>query len=115
MTLQHLVMQLAVSGHLLFVSQHLQALLEVSAPSPCIAFIQSDISVSDVSDMTAWSAPRCITLSVPCPCVFTLPGAAAHAEAIGEMAKDSAISIASRVRRMIRCRLLCLKHITAGT
>ncbi len=101
MTLQHLVMQLAVSGHLFCVSQQVQSLLEVSAPSPPIAFIQSDISVPAMSDIAAWPAPRCFTPPVPCPCVSALPGAAAHAEAIGEMTKDSAISIASKVCRNV--------------
>ena len=88
MTLQHLVMQLAVSGHLCLVSQHLQSLFSEVPEAPCIAFMQSDMSM-----------PASADIIVECG---SLGCAAAHADATGASVSERAIKIAKMARSDFR-------------
>lgn len=88
MTLQHLVMQLALSGHLCLVSQHLQSLLSEVLAAAFIAFMQSDISM-----------PASAAIMVSCD---PLGCAAAHADPIGASVSDRAIKIAKNARSGFR-------------
>lgn len=85
-TFQHLVMQLAASGHFCLVSQHVQSILDVSAPLACIAFMQSLIASSAAATELA-------------SCKLARISIAAVAEVIGASANDSAIKIARMARR----------------
>lgn len=94
MTLQHLVMQLAVSGHLFCVSQHAQSLLDVSAPLPCIAFMQSDISADVSPDISPAAMLECVVAPPDCN--------AANADAPGAKVSDREISSANMMRTRFR-------------
>ena len=89
-TLQHLVMQLAVSGHLCLASQHLQSLLSDEPELP-IDFMQSDMSM-------AASAANIVACG-------SIGAAAAHAEATGASVSDRAIKIANNARRTFSVRI----------
>lgn len=92
-TLQHLVMQLALSGHFDFVSQHLQSTLEDSPATPSlipfIAFMQSDISMSA-------SADALIVIGAAFSCT------AATADTPGASVSEIVIRTASMVRTMFK-------------
>ena len=92
MTLQHLVMQLALSGHLFFVSQHLQSLFSEVPAAPCIAFMQSDMSMlASDAIIAACGALGCT---------------AANADPIGASVSDRAIKIAKIGRKTFRTGIL---------
>lgn len=86
MTLQHLVMQLALSGHLCLVSQHLQSLLSEVLAAAFIAFMQSDISM-----------PASAAIMVSCD-----PLGCAAADAAGASVSERAIKIAKNARSGFR-------------
>lgn len=88
MTLQHLVMQLALSGHLFCVSQHLQWLLSDPPLPAFIAFMQSDMSMPASADIMVSCDP--------------LGCAAAHADAAGASVSERAIKIAKNARSGFR-------------
>lgn len=91
-TLEHLVIQLALSGHLFLVSQHLQSLLSNVPAAPCIAFMQSDMSM-----------PASAATMLPC----CSPGcAAANADPSGARVSEKAIRIAKNVRKAFSAKIL---------
>ena len=97
-TLQHLVMQLAASGHLDFVSQHLQSTLEDSPATPSlipfIAFMQSDMSMSAIAMLV--SADALIVVGAVFSCT------AAIADPPGASVSEIVIRTASMVRTMFK-------------
>lgn len=90
MTLQHLVMQLAVSGHLYCVSQHLQSLFSELPAAPLIAFMQSDMSADVSPDISPAAMPECVGAPPDC--------SAANADAPGAKVSDREISRAKMMR-----------------
>ena len=90
MTLQHLVMQLAVSGHLFCVSQQVQSLVfELPAPPP-IAFMQSDMSADVSPDISPEAMLECVVAPPDCN--------AANADTPGAKVSDREISRAKMMR-----------------
>ena len=83
-------MQLALSGHLFFVSQHLQGLLSEVPSALCIAFMQSDMSM-----------PASVDIIVSCG---SLGCAAAIADPMGASVSERAIKIAKIARSDFRVR-----------
>lgn len=90
MTLQHLVMQLAVSGHLDFESQHLQSLVSEPPVPPPIAFMQSDMSADVSPDISPAAMLECVVAPPDCN--------AANADTPGAKVSDREISKAKMMR-----------------
>ena len=93
-TLQHLLMQLAVSGHLCLASQHLQSLFSEELEPP-IAFMQSDnMSMSAIAMLL--SADALIVVGAAFSCT------AATADTPGASVREIVISTARMVRTMFK-------------
>jgi hypothetical protein len=88
-TLQHLVMQLAASGHLDFVSQHLQSLFSELPAPPLMAFMQSVMSMPAIAMLVS---PDALVVGAAGSCV------AANAAALGASVSEIVIRIARMVR-----------------
>ena len=88
-------MQLAVSGHFDFASQHLQSLLS-AAPETPIAFMQSDMSMSAIA--MSVSADALIVEDA----AISSATATAIADTPGASVSESAIKTANMVRKIFK-------------